>query len=78
MAVTHKIGRRKNAVARVYLKEGNGTFTINGKDGKVYFPTNILQYKLEQAFALTSTTGQYDVTVNVLEVELQVKLKQSV
>ncbi|CAG0908071.1 unnamed protein product, partial [Darwinula stevensoni] len=62
---THKIGRRKNSVARVYLKEGSGKFTINGRDGKNYFPTALLQYKLEQPFALTNTTGQYDVVVSV-------------
>ena len=39
MATIHKIGRRKTAVARIYLKEGNGTITVNGKDHKEYFPT---------------------------------------
>ncbi|MCB9203205.1 MAG: 30S ribosomal protein S9 [Flavobacteriales bacterium] len=65
MAITHKTGRRKNSVARVYLKEGNGNITINGKEAKVYFPTDVLQYKLQQAFLLTNTTGQFDVNVNV-------------
>lgn len=65
MALTHKIGRRKNSVARVYLKEGSGKFTINGRDGIVYFPTDLAQYKLNQPFVLTSTVGQYDVTINV-------------
>ncbi len=65
MAITHKIGRRKNSVARVYLKEGSGKFTINRRDGLNYFPTDLAQYKLNQPFVLTSTTGQYDVTINV-------------
>jgi len=65
MAITHKIGRRKTAVARVYLKDGKGQFTINGKDGNVYFPTDVLQYKLNQAFLLTENIGKYDVTINV-------------
>jgi small subunit ribosomal protein S9 len=39
MSVTNTSGRRKTAVARIYLKEGNGTITVNGKDHKVYFPT---------------------------------------
>lgn len=65
MAVTHKIGRRKTSVARVYLSEGNGEFTINGKDYKVYFPTEVLQYKIAQPFQLTETLGQYDIKVNV-------------
>jgi small subunit ribosomal protein S9 len=65
MAVTHKIGRRKTSVARVFLTEGKGKFTINNKDSKDYFSTPTLHYKLEQAFELTETKGQYDVKVNV-------------
>jgi small subunit ribosomal protein S9 len=65
MAVTHKIGRRKTSVARVFLSEGKGSITINNKDSKVYFSTPMLHYKLEQAFELTETKGQYDVKVNV-------------
>ncbi len=65
MAVTHTIGRRKTSVARVFLKEGNGEITVNKKNFKDYFNTPTLHYKLEQAFALTETTGQYDVMVNV-------------
>lgn len=65
MAVTHKIGRRKTSVARVYLTEGTGEFNINGKTLEVYFPTEVLQYKLNQPFLLTSTVGQYNVAVNV-------------
>lgn len=65
MAVTHKIGRRKTSVARVFLSEGKGNITINNKDSKDYFSTPTLHYKLEQAFELTETKGQYDVKVNV-------------
>ena len=65
MAVTHKIGRRKTSVARVFLKEGSGDISINKKNFKDYFSTPALHYKLEQAFALTETMGQYDVVVNV-------------
>lgn len=65
MAVTHTIGRRKTSVARVFLKEGSGEITINKKNFKDYFNTPTLHYKLEQAFALTETSGQYDVMVNV-------------
>tara|TARA_R110000850_G_scaffold63741_1_gene143726 strand:+ start:185 stop:571 length:387 start_codon:yes stop_codon:yes gene_type:complete len=65
MAVTHTIGRRKTSVARVFLKEGKGEITVNKKNFKDYFNTPTLHYKLEQAFALTETTGQYDVMVNV-------------
>jgi len=65
MSVTNTSGRRKTAVARIYLKEGNGTITVNGKDHKEYFPTLPLQYIVGQSFEVTELTGQYDVNVNV-------------
>jgi len=65
MSTIHKIGRRKTSVARVYVKPGTGNITINGKDVKVYFGTDVLVYKTNQPFLLTETVGQYDVTVNV-------------
>ena len=65
MAKFHAIGRRKTSVARVYMDEGTGTITVNGKDYKNYFNTAPLHYKMEQPFSLTETTGKYDVKVNV-------------
>ncbi len=65
MEVVHTIGRRKKAVARVYLTEGTGAIVINGKDVKDYFTVATLQYKLEQAQALAGVEGQYDIKVNV-------------
>ncbi len=65
METIHKIGRRKTAVARVYLSKGKGKITINNRDLKIYFPTATLQYKVNQPFALTNTEGDYDVKVNV-------------
>ena len=65
MEVIHKIGRRKKSVARVYLSKGKGTYTINGKSLKEYFPTDILQYKVNQPFAITETSSSFDVKVNV-------------
>jgi small subunit ribosomal protein S9 len=65
MSVTNTSGRRKTAVARIYLKDGNGTITVNGKDHTAYFPTLPLQYIVNQAFIVAEVTGQYDVTVNV-------------
>jgi small subunit ribosomal protein S9 len=62
---TNTSGRRKNAVARVYLSEGSGTYTINGRDYKDYFPTLVLQYKIHQAFKITGTEGKYDVKANL-------------
>ena len=65
MEVIHKIGRRKTAVARVYLSDGKGKITVNDRDLNNYFPTATLQYKVKQAFALTNTEDNYDVNVNV-------------
>ncbi|AWX45076.1 30S ribosomal protein S9 [Flagellimonas maritima] len=65
MEVVHKIGRRKTAVARVYVSEGKGNITINKKDLEDYFTTATLQYKVKQPFALTENEDSYDVKVNV-------------
>lgn len=65
MSIVHKIGRRKTSVARVYVRPGTGVITINKKDSKEYFGTDVLVYKVNQPFLLTETVGQYDVTVNV-------------
>ena len=65
MSTVHKIGRRKTSVARVYVRPGSGNITINKKDSKEYFGTDVLVYKINQPFLLTETVGQYDVTVNV-------------
>lgn len=65
MAVIHKIGRRKTAVARVYITEGNGDITVNKRKLEEYFPTATLQYKVKQPFMLTHTENNYDVKVNV-------------
>jgi small subunit ribosomal protein S9 len=65
MEVVNTIGRRKSAVARVYLKEGSGKITINGRDQKEYFTLDQWLFKLNQPFALTDQEGKFDVTVNV-------------
>ncbi|TFG79011.1 MAG: 30S ribosomal protein S9 [Flavobacteriales bacterium] len=65
MEIIHKIGRRKTAVARVYLSTGKGKITINQRDISDYFPTATLQYKVKQPFTLTNTVDDYDVKVNV-------------
>ncbi len=65
MEVVHKIGRRKTAVARVYVSEGSGNITVNKRDLNDYFSTPTLQYKVKQPFTLTETEGNYDVKVNV-------------
>ena len=65
MEVVHKIGRRKTAVARVYVSEGKGNITVNKRNLEDYFSTATLQYKVKQPFTLTDTDGNYDVKVNV-------------
>lgn len=65
MSVTNTLGRRKTAVARVYLSAGSGKITVNNREIKDYFKTAVLVDKVNQPFQLTSTTGQYDVNVNV-------------
>jgi small subunit ribosomal protein S9 len=65
MSVIKKLGRRKSSVARIYLKSGKGKITINKRDHKDYFTTDVLQYKIFQPFELTGTKGKYDATINV-------------
>lgn len=59
------IGRRKAAVARVYLSKGKGNIIINDKDYKDYFPVNHLQVQMMQPLTLTETTESFDVKVTV-------------
>ena len=65
MEVINTIGRRKTSVARVYLSEGKGNITINKKDYKDYFSTDLQTGKDDQAFILTDTVGKYDANINV-------------
>lgn len=65
MEVVNTLGRRKTAVARVYMTKGKGNVTVNKKDYKVAFPIDVLQAKILQPFQLTDTVDKYDVTVNV-------------
>ncbi|MDT0648517.1 30S ribosomal protein S9 [Autumnicola edwardsiae] len=65
MEVIHKIGRRKTAVARVYVSDGNGNITVNKKEMNDYFTTGTLQYKVNQPLNLTGNDKTFDVKVNV-------------
>ena len=62
----HKIGRRKTAVARVYLTPGTGTIVINNREFKNYFTTGPLQNKVTQAFAVINANEQFDIKANVM------------
>ena len=61
----HGVGRRKTSVARVYLRDGNGKVTINGKDIAVYFVDAINAAKVVQPFEVTETQGKYDLVITV-------------
>ncbi len=65
MEVVNALGRRKTAIARVYLHDGNGKITINNRDFKEYFPTAILHYVVEQPLQLTNNMGKYNIKVNL-------------
>ncbi len=58
-------GRRKNAVARVWIKPGTGKITINGRDQEVYFARPTLRLVINQVFGITEREGQYDVNCTV-------------
>ena len=65
METVHKIGRRKTAVARVYVSQGSGNITVNKRDLTNYFTTPTLQYKVKQPLMLTENLASYDIKVNV-------------
>ena len=58
-------GKRKNAIARVWIKPGKGSITINGRDQEVYFARPVLRMMIAQPFQVTDREGQFDVVVTV-------------
>ena len=65
METIHKIGRRKTAVARVYISKGKGNITVNKREFDNYFTTATLHYKVKQPLALTNNEKEFDIKVNV-------------
>jgi len=65
MEVTNAIGRRKSAVARVYVTPGKGVITINDRALDIYFPSGILQYVVKQPLAKLGATENFDIKVNL-------------
>ena len=65
MEMINALGRRKAAVARVYVQEGTGKITINGRDLDVYFPSPILQYVVKQPLNKLEVAEKYDIKVNL-------------
>ena len=66
MEQKHALGRRKSAVARVYVAAGSGKFVINDRPMEEYFKEGTLQYIVNQPFEVTGTTGQFDVKVTLV------------
>ena len=66
MEVVNAVGRRKTAVARVYLNEGKGNITINKKSLEEYFTLPTLKYIVKQPLELLGVLGQYDIKVNLV------------
>lgn len=65
MEVVNSIGRRKAAVARVYVKEGSGKIVINKREMESYFPSSILQYVVKQPLNKLGVAEQYDILINL-------------
>ncbi|MDE5573656.1 MAG: 30S ribosomal protein S9 [Muribaculaceae bacterium] len=65
METVNAVGRRKAAIARVIVKEGNGAITINKRSLDVYFPSSILQYIVKQPLTLLDVAEKYDIQVNL-------------
>jgi len=61
----NSLGRRKTAVARIFVKEGKGQILVNNKDYKAYFPTEQLQYIVEQPLKVMEKVNQFDIKVNL-------------
>jgi len=65
MDVINTIGRRKSAVARVYLMAGSGKIHVNGKDYKEYFPQENVRFNIEDPLAIVEAGKSYDLKINV-------------
>ena len=61
----HAVGRRKESVARVYLRPGTGVVSVNGRKFEDYFPNDVLKMVIRQPFQLTETAERFDVVANV-------------
>ena len=67
MEVVNALGRRKSAIARVYVNSGKGQIVINNRDYKEYFTIQQLQYIVEQPLRTADAIGKYDINVNLQE-----------
>ena len=65
MEVVNALGRRKRAIARIFVSEGTGKIVINKKDLNDYFPSGILQYVVKQPLETLGVSDKYDIKVNL-------------
>ncbi len=65
MEVVNALGRRKSAIARIYISDGKGDIKVNDRNVNEYFPFEQLQYIVTQPLALTNSIGKYDIKVNI-------------
>lgn len=65
VAKTYSTGKRKNSIARVWIKPGKGKVTVNGKEAQVYFARDVLRMIINQPFEATNTLGDFDVICTV-------------
>jgi len=65
MEVINAIGRRKSAIARIYLNQGKGKITVNDRDYQEYFPSKQLQYIVQQPLELLEAASKYDIKANL-------------
>ncbi|MBO4612381.1 MAG: 30S ribosomal protein S9 [Bacteroidaceae bacterium] len=65
MEVVNALGRRKSAIARIYVTEGSGKITINKRDLTEYFPSSILQFVVKQPLTVVDAVEKYDIKVNL-------------
>ncbi|KAA3436314.1 MULTISPECIES: 30S ribosomal protein S9 [Rufibacter] len=65
MEVLNTSGRRKTSVARIYMTSGQGNITINDRDIKEYFPSEVLQTIVQQPLSLIDAVGKYDIKANI-------------
>ena len=65
MEIINTLGRRKKAIARIYMKQGSGKITVNNRDYKEYFPIATLQYVVTQPLQIAQLNDQFDIKVNL-------------
>jgi small subunit ribosomal protein S9 len=65
MAIISTVGRRKEAIARVFLREGSGKITVNDRELEQYFPSPLLQYVVKQPLSILEVSDKYDILINL-------------